>query len=84
MRALTLVADRKLELADVPAPPPPGPGEVQMRVKAVGAQPPRPLGLPRHGLRQAQAAAGRRRRGGRRDRRGRARRAARSSPAIRW
>ena len=35
MRALTLVADRKLELADVPAPPPPGPGEVQVRVKAV-------------------------------------------------
>jgi alcohol dehydrogenase len=35
MRALALVADRKLELADVPAPPPPGPGEVQVRVKAV-------------------------------------------------
>jgi alcohol dehydrogenase len=35
MRALTLVADRKLELRDVPAPPPPGPGEVQVRVKAV-------------------------------------------------
>ena len=30
-----LIADRKLELADVPAPPPPGDGEVQMRVKAV-------------------------------------------------
>jgi alcohol dehydrogenase len=36
MRALTLVADRKLELIDVPAPPPPGPDEVQVRVKAVG------------------------------------------------
>ncbi len=36
MRALTLVADRKLELRDVPAPPPPGPGEAQVRVKAVG------------------------------------------------
>src|SRR5580700_6257604 len=36
MRALTLVADRKLVLADVAAPPPPGAGEVQIRVKAVG------------------------------------------------
>ena len=35
MRALTLVADRKLELRDVPPPPPPGAGEVQIRVKAV-------------------------------------------------
>ena len=35
MRALTLIADRKLELADIPPPPPPGPGEVQIRVKAV-------------------------------------------------
>jgi alcohol dehydrogenase len=35
MRALTLVADRKLELVDVPAPPAPGPGEVQIRVRAV-------------------------------------------------
>ncbi|TAK49839.1 MAG: NADPH:quinone oxidoreductase [Xanthobacteraceae bacterium] len=35
MRALTLVADRKLEVADIPAPPPPGPGEVQIRVKTV-------------------------------------------------
>jgi alcohol dehydrogenase len=35
MRALTLVADRKLELADMPAPPPPAAGEVQIRVKAV-------------------------------------------------
>ena len=36
MRALTLVADRKIELADIPAPPPPKAGEVQVRVKAVG------------------------------------------------
>src|SRR3954470_11611100 len=36
MRALTLVADRKIELADTPAPPPPQAGEVQVRVKAVG------------------------------------------------
>jgi alcohol dehydrogenase len=36
MRALTLVADRKIELADMPAPPPPQAGEVQVRVKAVG------------------------------------------------
>ncbi len=35
MRALTLVADRKLELADAPAPPPPGDGEVQIAIKAV-------------------------------------------------
>ncbi len=35
MHALTLVADRKLELAELPDPPPPGPGEVQVRVKAV-------------------------------------------------
>src|SRR5919197_959616 len=35
MRALTLVADRRLELADVPPPPPPPAGEVQIRVAAV-------------------------------------------------
>jgi len=35
MRALQLVADRKLELADVPDPPAPAEGEVQVRVKAV-------------------------------------------------
>lgn len=35
MRALSLVADRKLELRDIPEPPPPAPGEVQVRVKAV-------------------------------------------------
>lgn len=35
MRALILIGDRKLELADLPPPPPPGPGEVQIRVKAV-------------------------------------------------
>ncbi len=36
MRALELMADRKLELADVPSPPPPAPDEVQVKVKAVG------------------------------------------------
>lgn len=36
MRALTLVADRKLELIDVPEPPAPGAGEVQIRIKAIG------------------------------------------------
>jgi alcohol dehydrogenase len=36
MRALTLIADRRLELADLPPPPTPGPGEVQVRIKAVG------------------------------------------------
>src|SRR5215204_1624879 len=35
MRALTLVADRKLELIDRPSPPPPAAGEVQIRIKAV-------------------------------------------------
>jgi len=36
MRALILVADRKLELADVPPPPAPQSGEVQICVRAVG------------------------------------------------
>ena len=36
MRALTLVADRKIELLDVADPPAPQPGEVQLRIKAVG------------------------------------------------
>src|SRR5215831_19181630 len=36
MRALTLVADRKIELTELPDPPPPQAGEVQVRVKAVG------------------------------------------------
>src|SRR5215467_9409890 len=36
MRALTLVADRKLELADMAPPPAAGAGEVQVRIKAVG------------------------------------------------
>jgi alcohol dehydrogenase len=35
MRALALVADRKLELADLPAPAVPASGEVQIRIKAV-------------------------------------------------
>ncbi len=35
MRALTLVADRKIELADLPEPPPPADGEVQIAVRAV-------------------------------------------------
>jgi alcohol dehydrogenase len=35
MRALTLVADRKLELADLPEPPPPSAGEVQIAIRAV-------------------------------------------------
>jgi alcohol dehydrogenase len=35
MRALRLIADRKLELAEVPDPPPPGQAEVQVRIKAV-------------------------------------------------
>ena len=35
MRALRLIADRKLELTELPDPPPPSDGEVQVRVKAV-------------------------------------------------
>jgi alcohol dehydrogenase len=35
MRALTLVADRKLELRELSPPPAPGPGEVQVRVRAL-------------------------------------------------
>src|SRR3989440_10477537 len=35
MRALTPVADRKLELAEVSPPSPPGTGEVQISIKAV-------------------------------------------------
>src|SRR3989449_6298675 len=35
MRALALVADRKLELADIPAPAAPASGEVQIRIRAV-------------------------------------------------
>jgi alcohol dehydrogenase len=35
MRALTLIADRKLELADIASPAPPPAGEVQIRIKAV-------------------------------------------------
>lgn len=36
MRALTLVADRKIEILDVPEPPAPADGEVQVRIKAIG------------------------------------------------
>src|SRR5438128_272215 len=35
MQALTLVADRKLELADLPAPATPASGEVQIKIRAV-------------------------------------------------
>jgi len=36
MRALQLVADRRLELVEVPEPPAPGPGQVEIAIKAVG------------------------------------------------
>jgi len=36
MRALQLIGDRQLELADIPEPPAPAEGEVQVRIKAVG------------------------------------------------
>jgi alcohol dehydrogenase len=35
MRALQLVADRRIELRDIAPPPPPGPGEVTLRIRAV-------------------------------------------------
>jgi alcohol dehydrogenase len=35
MRALSLIADRQLEVVDLPPPPPPAAGEVQIRVAAV-------------------------------------------------
>jgi alcohol dehydrogenase len=35
MRALRLIADRHVELTELPDPPPPGEGEVQVRIKAV-------------------------------------------------
>jgi alcohol dehydrogenase len=35
MRALTLIADRKLTLAEIDPPPPPAAGEVQIRVRAM-------------------------------------------------
>jgi alcohol dehydrogenase len=35
MRALTLVADRKIELLEVAPPPPPGPGEAQIAIRAI-------------------------------------------------
>ncbi|NVN86891.1 MAG: zinc-binding dehydrogenase [Rhodopseudomonas sp.] len=35
MRALTLIADRQLEVVEMPPPPPPAAGEVQIRVGAV-------------------------------------------------
>ena len=35
MRALRLIADRQIELAELPGPPPPGSGEVQVRIKSV-------------------------------------------------
>jgi len=35
MRALTLVSDRHLELAEIDAPPAPGAGEVQIRTRAI-------------------------------------------------
>ena len=36
IRALMLVADRKIELREIPAPPTPGPDEVLIRIKAIG------------------------------------------------
>ena len=36
MRALQLLADREVALAQRAPPPPPGPGEVQLRIRAVG------------------------------------------------
>ena len=35
MRALQLIADRRIEVADIPPPPPPGPGEATVAIRAV-------------------------------------------------
>jgi alcohol dehydrogenase len=35
MRALQLIADRHIEMADIPPPPPPGPGEAAVSIRAV-------------------------------------------------
>jgi alcohol dehydrogenase len=71
MRALTLVADRKLELIDVPEPPAPAQGEVQIRIKAIGLNHLDVWGWRGMAFAKAQAAARRRRRSRRRDRGGR-------------
>ena len=78
MRALRLIADRKLELAEVPAPPPPGGGEVQVRIKAVALNHLDVWGFRGMAFAKRQAAAGGRRGGLRRDRR----RWAPASPAF--
>ena len=74
MRALQLIADRKLELVDLPDPAAAGRGRGADPHQGGRAQPSRRVGFSRHGLRQAQAAAGRGRRSIRRDRGGRRRR----------
>ena len=84
MRALTLVADRKLELRDAPPPPPPGAGEVQIRVKAVALNHIDVWGWRGMAFAKRKTAAGRRRGSRRRDRGGRRRTSPRSRPAIRW
>jgi NADPH:quinone reductase-like Zn-dependent oxidoreductase len=35
IRALQLLADRDVDLREIPAPPPPGPGDVQLRIRVV-------------------------------------------------
>ena len=68
MRALTLVADRKIELLDVAAPPAPGAGEVQIGIKAIGLNHIDVWGW--RGMAFAKKAAAHRRRRGRRTNRG--------------
>src|SRR5215207_4201253 len=35
MRSIRLVAERQIEIDEIPPPPPPAPGEVQVRIRAV-------------------------------------------------
>ena len=84
MRALKLIADRKLELADVPPPPPPGDGEVQIRIKAVALNHLDLWGFRGMAFAKRQLPFGRWRRSLGRNCRGRRRQSRISRPATRW
>jgi hypothetical protein len=57
MRALTLVGDRKPDLVDLRVPPGARSGRRADSRQGGRSQPPRPVGRPRHGVRQVQGAA---------------------------
>jgi alcohol dehydrogenase len=71
MRALTLVADRRVELLDVADPPAPGAGDVQLRIKAIGLNHLDVWGWRGMAFAKRKLPLVGRRRGGRRDRGGR-------------